>query len=110
MQVKTGKELKEVLQDKFIERQFQDLAGQDCYAVVYGKTVHTIGVNCEFENYQDFISHALAADPDYFLKIGQFTDLEDCLKYLFENIDNEDEMHSFLRDFFDGRDMSEYEG
>lgn len=108
MEVKTGKELKEAVNYQRIEKQRESFAGEDCLTVVDGNHVVPIGEHQEYDTCLKFIIAQLADDPDYFMEKGQFTDAEDMYSYLFENSDDEEELASFLRDYWDGMEMENY--
>lgn len=108
MEVKTGKELKEAVNYQRIEKQRENFAGEDCLTVVDGNHVVPIGEHQEYDTCLKFIIAQLADDPGYFMEKGQFTDAEDMYSYLFENSDDEEELTSFLRDYWDGMEMTDY--
>lgn len=108
MEVKTGKELAKEINYQRIEKQRESFAGEDCLTVVDGNHVVPIGEHQEYDTCLKFIIAQLADDPDYFMKKGQFTDAEDMYSYLFENSDDEQELTSFLCDYWDGMEMADY--
>ena len=108
MEAKSGKELAKEINYQKIEKQRDFYAGWDCLTVVDGNHVVPIGEHQEYDNCLKFIIAQLADDPDYFMKKGQFTDAEDMYGYLFENCDDEQELTSFLCDYWDGMEMADY--
>ena len=75
MEVKTEKELKEVVNYQKNEKQRDFYAGWDCLVVVVGNVVHAIGQDCEYRTPLNFIEEQLADDADKFMIQGQFTDV-----------------------------------
>lgn len=108
MEVKTGKELKEAVDYQRIEKQRENFANEDCITVVTHNEVHAIGWKQEFNSCIEFIESELADDPDYLMKKGQFTDAQGMYSYLFENCNDEQELTSFLCDYYDGMEMENY--
>ena len=109
MEVKTGKELKEEVNYQRIAREREEYAGTDCLTVVGGNHVVPIGEHQEYDTCLKFIIAQLADDPEKFMVKGHFTDAEDMYGYLFENCNDEQELTSFLYDYWDGMEMENYE-
>lgn len=108
MEAKTGKELKEAVNYQRIIREREEYAGEDCLTVVDGNHVVPIGEHQEYDTCLKFIIAQLTDEPDYFMKKGQFTDAQGMYSYLFENCNDEQELTSFLCDYYDGMEMENY--
>ncbi|MBD5430977.1 MAG: hypothetical protein HDR41_00675 [Lactobacillus sp.] len=91
-----------------LQKDLINLAGQDCFAVVDGNQIKTIGTNCDYGTCLEFIIEKLAQDPYKFRDKCDFTDFVDLYSYLFENCNDEEELKSLLSDCFEGEDMSDY--
>lgn len=109
MEVKTGKKLKEAVNYQRIAREREKYAGEDCLTVVDGNHVVPIGEYQEYDTCLKFIIAQLADDPEKLMVKGHFTDAEDMYGYLFENCNDEQELTSFLCDYWDGMEMENYE-
>lgn len=108
MQVKTGREAAKEANYIKIQKALDNLAGTDCFAVVYNNRVYTIGQNCNYDSCQSFIIDMIADDPDKFCKQGCFSSRNEMYGYLFDCAGDEDEMRDFLKDYFSGEDMISY--
>lgn len=108
MKAKTGKVLREEINYDRIEKQRKEMAGEDCFTVIYGNEVIGIGYQQQYPSCIDFIIKALVDDLDSFIERCGFDDAEDCYSYLFAYCDNEQELKSFLEDYFSGAEMINY--
>lgn len=108
MKVKTGKEMKRELNYQKIQNQREEYAGENCLTVVEDNAVIAIGDNQEFQTCLDFIIAQLVDNPEKIMNKGCFTDLDEMYAYLFENSDDEIELTSFLKDYYDGIEMENY--
>lgn len=108
MKAKTGKELQKELDYQRIQEQREEYAGENCLTVVDGNQVIAIGENQECKSCRDFIIQQLVDDPKKIMNKGCFTDLDEMYSYFFENSDDESELSSFLKDYYDGIEMENY--
>lgn len=92
-----------------IRSRLKDLAGTDCFAVIYNNRVYTIGNNCDYETYLDFIIDMLVDDPKKFCEQGCFSTKREMYSYLFDWSNDDTELKDFLMDYFDGQEMLDYD-
>lgn len=109
MQVKPSKERQKEEQYIDIQHQRKQYAGQNVFTIVVGNKVIPIGDNYNYELARDFLIDELEYHPRRIVEAGHFDDLIDAYDYVLTNCDDEDELKSFLKDYYSGIEMTDYD-